>query len=415
MDKPLELLVSDVNESAVPNDKATITMSFPITALLLDSQKKFLPHLEKNLDSCINLTWEKTADITRRKTTSDTGRHFNLILLVLPDNTVQAEAALQCAASYGVDIVILGQDSPQTVLRLAFQYGVSDFIPLGADDVELFQALQKISLQLSETAKLSPVLAVVNGKGGAGASFIAACMAVIAAKMEHSDLALLDTDLQYGSLAHILGLEPNYFIAEALQSLDDMDEIALKSAMTSWNSLHLLAAAPFSLMNAREEIKLNKIYDLIWKCRQHYSQVIIDFSRGLEAWNAELLRNADLLVVTQQNLAFIRETQALVHQLVNKMGISKDRIHLLVNRYDKANSAIKLSDIKNVVGVDSVFVVSNDFKLASECVDLGLPITQVAKRQQMFKDLTALTTHFLPIHDSQEKNKSGFLSRLFGK
>ncbi|QSX40427.1 AAA family ATPase [Shewanella cyperi] len=413
MDKPLELLISDANEAKSPMDRATFTMPYPINALLLDSQKKLLLQLERNLDRCINLTWEKTSDFNHIKNKGESGKAFNLILLVLPDDTQQAKSALQCAAAYNADIIILGQDTPQSVLRVAFQHGVSDFIPLDASPDELYLALKKISVQLSDAAELAPVLAVINGKGGSGASFVAACLAVIAAQRERCDLALLDTDLHYGSLAHILGVEPSYFLSDALQALDEMDEVALKSAMTSRERLHLLAAAPFTLLNTHEEIKLNKIHDLIWKCRQHYSQVIIDFSRGLEGWNGDLLHNAELLVVTQQNLMIIRETKALIQQLVNNMGISKDRIHLLVNRYDKSNTIIKLADIKNALGIDSMSVVANDFKVASECVDLGRPITQVARRQRILGDLQALTNKLIPTKDAQQDHKVSFWARLW--
>ncbi|MCE9685375.1 P-loop NTPase [Shewanella sp. AS16] len=414
MDKPLELLMSDTQDAPQSEEHVVFAMPFPINALLIDAQKEFLPQLEANLTRCINLNWEKTSDLSGIKTSKSSGKPFNLILLVIPHDDQLAQQALKCASSYGADIIILGQDTPQSVLRLAFQHGVSDFIPLDAPDIELFQALKKIALQLSEKTELASVLVVVNGKGGSGASFIASSLAVIAADRDDKDVALLDTDLHYGSLAHILGFEPTYFISDALQALGDMDEVALKSAMTSRGKLHLLAAAPFSMLNSYEDIKLGNIYDLLWKCRQHYNQVIVDLSRGPENWNGELLRNADILIVTQQNLMIVRETKALVQQLMTNMGIAKDKIHLVVNRYDKSNTAIKLIDIQNAVGIESIFVIANDYKLASECADLGKPITKVAKRQRMLQDLKLITERFLPAKDSSKKT-TGFWARILGK
>jgi pilus assembly protein CpaE len=414
MEKPLELVTAGASQALTPEERMDFYMPFPINVLLIDAQKEFLPQLEANLTQCINLNWEKTSDLSAGKSVDSFGKPFSLILLVLPQDEPLALRTLACAAAYEVDIIILGRDTPQAVLRHAFQYGVNDFIPLDAPDVELINSLRKVSTRLSEQAELAPVLVVMNGKGGSGASFIAACLAIIAAERDSMEVALLDTDLHHGALAHILGVEPTYYIADALQALDEMDEVALRSTMIHKGNLDLMAAAPFSLLNSHDDIKLGKIYDLLWKCRQHYNQVILDLSRGPESWNSDLIRNADILIVAQQNLMIIRETKALVQQLTNYMGVDKERIHILVNRYDKSTTAINVSDIKTALGIDSIFMVANDYKLASACEDLGKPITEIAKRQRMYNDLKELTRVMIPPKDNSDDKPVGFWARLFG-
>ncbi|PKG77939.1 pilus assembly protein CpaE [Shewanella sp. Actino-trap-3] len=408
---------SDGNETFDTSSKQLINfyMPFPINVLLIGAQKEFLPQIETNLTQCVNLTWEKTSDLSGNKVMDVFGKPFNLVLLVLPNEELLAQKALACAVGYKVEIIILGRDTPQAILRHAIQLGVSDFIPIDAPDIELLNSLTKVSDRLSERAELAPVLAVVNGKGGAGASFISACLAVIAAERDNFEVALLDTDLHNGSLAHILGVEPKYFIADALQVLDDMDEVALRSSMINLGNLNLLAAAPFSLLNAHDRINLSKVSDLVWKCRQHFNQVILDISRGPESWNRELLANAKILIVAQQNLMIIRETKALVKQLVNHMGVDKGKIHILVNRYDKSNTNININDIKNATGIDSVYIVANDYKLASQCEDTGKPINKVAKRQRMYGDFKTLTEDMMPREDEQGNSTVSFWSRLLGK
>lgn len=414
MDKPLKLFTSESSNASSIEENMDFYMPSPLNVLLIDVQKEFLPKIEANLTQCVNLHWEKTTDLTGSKNADASGKSFNLILLVIPNEEVLAQQALACAASYKSEVIILGRDTPQKVIRHAFQYGVSDFIPLDAPDIELITALKNIAQLLSTKAELAPVLAVVNGKGGSGASFIASSLAAIAAERGDMDVALLDTDLHHGALAHILGVEPNYYLVDALQALDELDEVALRSAMISKGKLHLLAAAPFSLLNLHHDIKLENIYDLIWKCRQFNDQVILDYSRGPEHWNIELLRNADILLVAQQNLIIIREVKALIQQLINHLGIDKSKIHILVNRYNKSDAQIKINDIKHALGIDSVFVVGNDYNLASQCEDLGRPITEIAKKQRMYLDLIDLTQNLIPANGNEPKKEKGFLSRLLG-
>ncbi|RTR38870.1 pilus assembly protein CpaE [Shewanella canadensis] len=432
MDKPLELLVTNNDDSGTVNvghstsasiveakgrqhGKSSNILSYPVHALLINSLQLQLTEIETKLNDCLNLSWEGTRVLNAYTMRVNAARPYNLILLVLPNEENSAMEALTQAASYGVDIVILGQNTPQSVLRLAFQQGVSDFIPLDEPEVDLLQALEKIALKLSEKADLAPVVAVMNGKGGSGASFIATSMAVIASAREEGEVALLDTDLLQGTLAHMLGLEPSYFITEAIQELESLDEVALKGTMTNKGHLHLLAAKPFAVLNATEHIELRNTNELLLKCRQYYDQVIVDLSRGPEVWNADILTNADILLVMQQNVMSIRETKAIVNQLVNFMGIDSKRIHLLVNRYQKTNAGISLKDIQETTGIKSLFVVANDFKLASQCIDLGTPITDVAKREQMLTDLNLVTEHFFPKSSNGDKNSKGFWNRLLGK
>ena len=338
---------------------------------------------------------------------------INLILLHLPNDEREAKQALGYAANFGVDIILLGKDTPPSILRLAFQYKVSDFIANDAPVEEIYGAILKVSNRLIEEAELAPVLAVVNGKAGSGASFIAASIASVAAQRESYDICLLDTDLHHGSLAHILGMDANYSICDVLWSLEEMDEVALKSTMTSNNNLSLLAAKPFELLSLSSELDLSKTTDLVRKCRQFYKQVILDFSRGPEYWNDELLLDAKVLVVTQQNIMHLRQTKDLVKQLEN-MGVAREQISLVINRYDK-QSDIKFADIKQTIGIDSVFTIVNDYKLSSECVELGKSITEIAKKQKMLQDIQYLVTELMPLDKVESIKKAGFWGRLLGK
>ncbi|EDP99560.1 AAA family ATPase [Shewanella benthica] len=426
MDKPLELLVS--NETARDTNKninvdshpavktlANRILPYPVHALLINSCHKSIADIELNLNSYLNLSWEGIETVNSFAASSTNARPYNLVLLVLPNDEASAVQALKSAAAYGVDIIILGQNTPQGVLRLAFQQGVSDFVSPQELAAELLQSLEKIAHKLADKADLAPVLAVVNAKGGSGASFIAASIAMITSIRDEGEVSLLDTDLLQGTLAHMLGLEPHYFITDAIQELDSLDEMALKGAMTNLGHLHLLAAEPFAVLNASEPIELRNTNELLLKCRQYYQQVVIDLSRGPEIWNVDMLTNANILLVMQQNVMSIREAKAVVNQLVRFMGIDIERIHLLINRYQKTSSGISLKDIRETTGIESHFVVANDFKLASQCTDLGSPITEVANREQILKDLSQVTEHFFPRSKQAVGRSQGFWNRILRK
>lgn len=409
MDNPLELCVANINDE--PKPVTPMLLPFPVNAIVAVQDVSSIEPSSTLLNQVERLACSVNSYLEDFKENSI--NDINLILLHLPNDEREAKQALGYAANFGVDIILLGKDTPPSILRLAFQYKVSDFIANDAPVEEIYGAILKVSNRLIEEAELAPVLAVVNGKAGSGASFIAASIASVAAQRESYDICLLDTDLHHGSLAHILGMDANYSICDVLWSLEEMDEVALKSTMTSNNNLSLLAAKPFELLSLSSELDLSKTTDLVRKCRQFYKQVILDFSRGPEYWNDELLLDAKVLVVTQQNIMHLRQTKDLVKQLEN-MGVARDQISLVINRYDK-QSDIKFADIKQTIGIDSVFTIVNDYKLSSECVELGKSITEIAKKQKMLQDIQYLVTELMPLDKVESIKKAGFWGRLLGK
>ncbi|PKH62886.1 pilus assembly protein CpaE [Shewanella sp. Choline-02u-19] len=409
MDKPLELYVPDNSQN--PESSLHMSLPFPVQAIVASNGNEPLEWMTHHFAKYDNFKWCETSYLE-----AFIGKEqveFNLILLVLPNDESEAVKALTYASNFNTDIIILGLDTPQKILRLAFQYKVSDFIPFGASKEELFSSLEKVSLKLIEQADLAPVIAVINGKAGSGASFIAASLADVVSQRAQGSVALIDTDLHHGTLAHMFGFEPKYSLCDVLGSLEELDEVALKSTMVIKGNLNLLASKPFELLNTNNDLDLSRNKELIWKCRHFYNQVVLDFSRGPEYWNGDMLNDANILVVTQQNIMHLRQTKDLILQLTSNMGVAHERISIIVNRYDK-NSNIKLSDIKEAIGVTSVFTIINDYKLSSECVELGKPITEIAKKQQMFLDMKLIANNFMPEVNSKPSKKAGFWKRLLG-
>ncbi|MCL1144557.1 pilus assembly protein CpaE [Shewanella marinintestina] len=410
MDKPLELYVSDnKKEQECPMH---VNLPFRIDAIVANNSMRNLDWITDCLDNIDNFNWQSAA--YSEPYLANSRFNVNLVLLLLPNDEVEARTALAYASNFGCNILLIGLDTPQNILRLAFQYDVADFIPFGTSQGDLCAVIEKLSVQLMQKADLAPVLAIINGKSGSGASFISASLADIASKKEGADIALLDLDLHQGTLSHILGRESKYSMCDVLSSIESLDEVALQSTMTKEGNLSLLAARPFELLALDQEIDFSNIKELILKYRQFHKTVILDFSRGPENWNYNLLLDATILVITQQNIMYLRQTKDLVTQLTKRMGIPLETINLVVNRYDK-NSSIKLSDIKEAIGVVKIFTTINDYKLASECVELGKPIQDIARKQKLVADIEKLAEVFLPSNTIEPEKKTGFWKRILGK
>ncbi|GIU27949.1 pilus assembly protein CpaE [Shewanella sp. MBTL60-007] len=409
MDKPLELCVSNDNQQQeLPTH---LCLSFPVRAVVLTNGNQSLAWLGENLNQLENLDWQAAS--YDQQNLAKEHNSFNLVILVLPSDEIEAVKALTYASQFDCDTIVVGINTPQNILRLAFQYNVSDFIPATSPLNEIFSSLEKVSNRLVQNADLAPVIAIINGKAGSGASFISASLADVVSQRKGADLALLDMDLHHGTLSHILGVEAKYSVCDVLASIDELDEIALKSTMSKKGNLSLLAAKPFELLGLDKEVDFGRVKGLIWKYRNFYKQVILDFSRGPEHWNCDLLLDATILIVTQQNIMHLRQTKDLVNQLTKRLGVSPERINLVVNRYNKSSN-IKITDIKEAIGISNICTVINDYQLSNECVDLGRAITEIGKKQRIVTDIRLLGDKILPVKVDEGNRKPGFWKRLLG-
>ncbi len=66
-----------------------------------------------------------------------------------------------------------------------------------------------------------------------------------------------------------------------------------------------------------------------------------------------------------------------------------DRIRVVLNRYSK-NALIEKVDVKNVLKVDRIAVIPNQYKLVSESVDSGVPLMKVARNSAIGKAIQNL-------------------------
>ena len=107
--------------------------------------------------------------------------------------------------------------------------------------------------------------------------------------------------------------------------------------------------------------------------REQYPYVIVDLSRGLDRTFTSVISPATkVFMITQQNLVAIKNTTQILKLLTFELGVSKEQMEVIVNRYEKRQS-IKLKDIQDTVGNIPIHTIPNEFKVAIESANLGRP------------------------------------------
>ena len=311
-------------------------------------------------------------------------------------------------------LVVTNSDNESQVMRHAMRAGARDLFTRPAKVDSLIEAIDLIANEKFARVKGEPLLtAVVNAKGGSGATLLAANLAHVFAKEGQQKVALIDMDLQFGTLGLYLDLQPSMGIVEVLEYSHDLDALALKAYMTEHESgVFMLAATQNSVVLPRE-IDLDKLSGLLNTLQTSFDHVIVDLPRQIDAVTTTILERADNIVITtQQSLTHLRDTIRLRSILKDELGINEKRMIVVVNRYD-SNDAITLADINKMLSDGPVSLIPNDYKRVTENINLGIPLYTQSHHSAITKAVIKLATRLS--NKDMSADKHGVISRMLGR
>ncbi|MDP5291070.1 cellulose synthase operon protein YhjQ/BcsQ [Oceanimonas sp. CHS3-5] len=382
-------------------------LSCPLQLNVMDPDERLWPLLKVKLHNSSQLQLKKLND-------QDFLPKGDRQVLLLVDHPMLAPVydELERKADDSRSLVFMGDPANTSLVRRAMRMGAADFLPLDSDPVELWSSLVRISAQVSASISLAPVTVVVNGKGGSGASFVCANLGH-AFQNDDEKVLLLDASRHYGSLADYLNIRDKQGgLNDALQRAGEMDAMALAGMVSK--ARDGMDVMPASVLPLHDEntVSARQCAQLLHLMRGQYQRVVVDMSRGPEAWNLPLLENAEqVVVVMQQSLSALRETIFLLRQLRHELGIGKDRILLLVNRYDKKKD-VSLQEIEKATEIKRIATLANDFAMAETCTDLGRLVAEEKRSHKLVEGFNHLSSALKP--GSGQNDKPGLFKRLFG-
>ena len=313
-------------------------------------------------------------------------------------------------------LIIVGAEGSPQALRMAMQAGSRDFFTHPISAQEFFASIRRI---LEEHASRGAIVrgkmtAVINAKGGSGASLIATNFAHILTAYAERRVALVDLDLQFGCLPLYLDIPPADGLLAALSHARNLDAVALQGHMSKHASgLHLLAAMSDQMADPREisNAALNRLLD---EAVNGYQHVIVDLPRQIDTLTSAVLERADhILVVMQQSVAHLRDANRMLGILRTFLGVPQGRVHVVVNRFD-SKSPVRTEDIREALKLEKVITVPNDYRCVSEAVNLGIPLFQHQRNAAVTKALVGTAEQFGGKPQKQKGFIRNVVSQLLG-
>jgi pilus assembly protein CpaE len=211
----------------------------------------------------------------------------------------------------GVTLIVIGERNDVGLFRDLIVRGVGDYLVKPVPPELLQRALLNAGGNAGsarQPGRLGRLVAFVGTRGGVGATLLAANCAWAIAHQRNRRVAVVDLDLQFGSVGLALDVQPSHGLREALESPARIDSLYLERVMTQHSErLHVLSAE-----EALDEAVLADpaSVDLLLKeLRDRFHYVLVDLPRSVSpCWQRVLQSLTNLVVVTDLSLAGMRDT-----------------------------------------------------------------------------------------------------------
>lgn len=290
-------------------------------------------------------------------------------------------------------IVILSVQGDPNYMRRAMLAGARDFLtkPPMADELisavrragEMARLERSKSVQVAapSTTSTKPsfgtsattgrIIMVYSPKGGTGTTTLAVNLA-ITLNNEETKAVLVDGNLQFGDVAIFLNEQGKNTILDLAPRADELEPEIVDSVLIKHTSSGLrILAAPAKPEHA-DHVNSDQFTKLLKYLRQIYAYVIVDTTHVLNDITLAALDISDLVVlVVTQDIPAIKNTRLFL-DLLATIGVNRNRICFVMNRYDKRIS-ITPDKVGENLKQEIVGVIPLDERIVIPSVNRGVP------------------------------------------
>jgi len=322
------------------------------------------------------------ADSYRAATDMATRRQPNFVLIEI-DRDVNEVGALAkdlqdlvpdaaIAAAFNPDRLDQGRSERDTLIEL-LRSQVRDFLRRPVAATELRNVLDRLFTRV--TAAPVPqgrVAAFLSNKGGVGKATLAVNVATGLALRHPDEVLLIDTSLQIGTCAMLLGLKPTTSIVDAIRERDRLDRTLLRHLTLRHDSgLRVLAAPPDALEGA--EVDDDAISRIVNLARRSFKYVIVDTFPIIDSVMMTILDATDVAFVVIQGMAPAVAGVARLLPVLDGLGLNAARQRLILNyNYKSFLGDLKPADIANHLDRTIDYVVPYEPKVLAS-MNTGSP------------------------------------------
>lgn len=304
---------------------------------------------------------------------------------------------------------------PFAGLRSLTEAGVREVLPDTVSADELAAAVRKCldpvepkpAAAGAHGSREGMVIAVSKASGGAGATTLAVNLADyltrrrgLRKQVAEYRVALVDLDLQFGTVGSFLDLQPNRCLYELASEGFVPDQVFAEQSLTETAPGLWVLTAPAEIAPLHS-LRPEQVQALISHLRLQFDFVVIDLPRALAEWLSPVLEASErLLMITGSSVPAICQTRRLLDfyaetsmNLKADIVISRERKPLIAASHHK--EAAKL------LQKPFTYWLPDDPSAAAAAADQGAPLSAAAGRSGLAKAVRRLALDLIETRNSR--------------
>lgn len=255
----------------------------------------------------------------------------------------------------------------------AMRAGAKEFLERPVSTSAMLEALARLASQRRKRAVVQErgkAYAVVNAKGGCGATTVAVNLAISLAA-QNGRTALVDL-APLGHAALHFNVHSSFSVADAIRNVDRMDHSLLEGYMTRTDKgVHLLSGISDPASFHATGPALAQLLDVLLL---HHKAVVIDLSSRLDSVTRSLCDLVDnVLVVAQPDITSLWSANR-VQSFLGHAGQGR-KFQLVLNRF-KRIPGFSESDAEVATQLKLVSKIPNEFVAVTASIERGTPIAE---------------------------------------
>lgn len=283
-------------------------------------------------------------------------------------------------------VVIIGHLNDISLYRMLIQQGISEYLLYPINAAQVLETLDDILID-PDDPQTGKVIAFYGARGGVGSSTIAQNTAWLLSQMRNDEVALVDTDLAYGTSALSFNVDTRQTLVDALSQPKRLDSALLDRFMVKLDSGMMLLSAPAKL-ESNMPISIEAIEKVLDLSREMASCVIVDMPHRWSPWIERVLTDADeTVIVATPDLSSFRDVKSIVDTIGKKRGEDAPLTILFnfVDAYRKTQLSTK--DFQETLGIKPKASIPFDPALFGVASNNGQMLDQVNKSHKVVEIL----------------------------
>ena len=334
-----------------------------------------------------------------------------VLIVDIGDNSSPLSAMLSLTTAFTEDtrLIGIGEVNDVSLYRELTGAGVTDYLVKPVTEKALSSALERAEEPVASASQ--PVateeakrIVVIGARGGVGASTVAVNFAWLFAEDHGLRTTLVDLDLEFGTVALSLDLEPTRGLREALENPGRIDALFISSA-TAKLTERLSVMATEENLSGEISFSPDSIDVLFESLGKTNECIVVDLPRPAFGVRHQTLRAAThVILVTELGLSGLRDTIRLLGNI--EEATSKAKIMVVANRGGGDQQAMRLPDFQKALGRKVDALIPDEAKAFNEAANTGKPLVHFAARSKAAKMLQKLAGDISGAKAKSSKGKS---------